>query len=192
MTASVRSGVDLLPLPHTRDEAKAVGTIVLLGSDATEAGFRYSVAKRERWRAVHIACHGVMDPDHPTLSALALTTEGEDDGFLTALDVFRLRIPADLVVLSACDSGVGKIVNAEGVLGLMRAFLFAGAPRVIVSLGRVDDAATVVLMEEFYRQWQAGKPAVTALRMAQATVRSHPGWEHPHYWASWVLWGLPD
>jgi len=192
LTASTRSGVDLLPLPYTREEALAVGTVVLLGSDATEAGFRYSVSRRPRWSAVHVACHGVMDPDYPTLSALALTTEGHDDGFLTALDVFRLKVPSDLVVLSACDSGVGKIVNAEGVLGLMRAFLFAGSPRVIVSLGRVDDEATRVLMEELYRHWKAGEPAARALRLAQEAVRSDERWAHPYYWANWVLWGLPD
>jgi len=173
------------------DEAEAVGDVVLLGSEATEAGFRFSVSRRPRWQAVHVACHGVVDPDRPTLSALALTPTAADDGFLTALDVFRLRVPADLVVLSACDSGVGKIVNAEGVLGLMRAFVFAGAPRVVVSLGRVSDTATRAFMEAFYAQFQAGAPAATALRGAQTYVRGHPEWAHPHFWASWVLWGLP-
>ncbi len=192
VTATVRSGVTLAPLPFTRVEAKAVGDVVLLGNEATEAGFRFSVSKRERWSSVHFACHGIVDPDYPTLSALALTATSKDDGFLTALDVFRLRIPADLVVLSACDSGVGKVVNAEGVLGLMRAFVFAGAPRVIVSLGQVSDTATPVLMKELYRQWADGVPAAEALRRAQEHVRGQRRWAHPCYWASWVLWGVPD
>ncbi|MHC5011286.1 MAG: CHAT domain-containing protein [Planctomycetota bacterium] len=191
-TASVRSGLTLFPLPSTRAEALSIGDVVLLGDEATEAGFRYSVAKRERWRAVHLACHGVVDTERPTLSALALTTAGNDDGFLTALDVLRLHVPADLVVLSACDSGRGRIFAGEGVLGLMRAFLFAGSPRVVVSLSKVDDEATGVLMQRFYELWEAGASTASALAGAQAHVRSHPRWAHPHYWAGWALWGLPD
>ncbi len=86
---------------------------VLLGAEASEAGFREAVAKRPRWRAVHFACHGLVDPERPTLSSLAPTASGDDDGFLTALDVFRMKIPADLVVLSACETGKGKIVKGE-------------------------------------------------------------------------------
>jgi hypothetical protein len=105
---------------------------------------------------------------------------------------FRMRIPADLVVLSACETGRGKAYRAEGIVGLTRAFMFAGSPRVIVSLWRVDDAATRALMEAFYRRWKEGAPAALALRGAQEEVRKRERWSHPRYWAAWTLWGLPD
>jgi CHAT domain-containing protein len=190
--ASVRSGLHLTPLPASRKEVLYAGDVVLLGAEATEAGLRFSLGRRPRWRAVHFACHGLVDRERPTLSSLALTSTPEDDGFLTALDLSRIRVPADLVVLSACHSGCGKVLRGEGTLGLARAFLSSGAPRVLVSLGAVDDEATGVLMRHFYELWKAGLPASCALRHAQAHVRSHEQWRHPYYWASWTLWGLPD
>ena len=186
-----------MPLPGTREEVKALGTQALLGADASEAGFRVAVAKRPRWRAVHFACHGLVDPERPMLSSLALTASGDDDGFLTALDVFRMKIPADLVVLSACETGKGKIVKGEGIVGLTRAFMFAGAPRVIVSLWKVDDQATRALMTKFYELWNPkdgskGLATAASLKRAQEFVASQEKWKHPYYWAAWVLWGLPD
>jgi CHAT domain-containing protein len=182
----------LLPLPGTRDEAKAVGTRVLLGADANETRFAAEVATSKRWRAVHLACHGLVNIDQPMQSCLALTKTDDDDGFLTALEVFRMRIPSDLVVLSACETGRGREVRGEGLVGLTRAFMFAGAPRVVVSLWKVDDQATRALMEKFHAAWKAGTPAATALRDAQTFVRSQEKWKHPAYWAAWVLWGLPQ
>jgi CHAT domain-containing protein len=190
--ALLRSGRALVRLPATADEARAVGTTVLLGKDATEAGLRRALAQNPRWRAVHFACHGILDAERPLRSSLALTAADDDDGFLTALDVFRLRMPADLVVLSACETGKGKVFRAEGIVGLTRAFMVAGAPRVLVSLWRVDDAATRALMARFHAAWNAGKPAAAALREAQAHVRSKEEWKHPRFWAAWVLWGLPE
>ncbi len=137
---------------------------------ATETKLHEVVRTQERWRAVHFVCHGLVDPEHPMLSALALTADVENDGFLTALEILTMRIPADLVVLSACETGKGRIYRTEGILGLARSFMFAGTPRVLCSLWKVDDAA--------------------ALERAQAYVRSHEQWEHPYYWAAWVLWGL--
>ncbi len=192
-----RGPFPLADLPAAREEVRAFGTEFLIGPEATEAAFRLAVARRPRWRAVHLACHGFADPIRPTLSWLALTPADDDDGFLTALDVFRTRIPTDLVVLSACETGRGKIVKGEGILGLTRAFMCAGAPRVIVSLWRVDDKATGALMKKFYELWSPsdGAPALraaAALKAAQAHVRRQPGWEHPYYWGAWVLWGLPE
>nr|MDJ0523649.1 CHAT domain-containing protein [Planctomycetota bacterium] len=207
----------LTPLPATRTEVEAVGTVKLLGDRATEAGVRAAVAGRTRWRAIHFACHGLVDPEQPSLSCLALTPHGQDDGFLTCHDVFRQPMPADLVVLSACETGRGKVYAAEGIVGLTRAFMFAGAPRVICSLWKVDDDATRALMVEFYRLWQAnaekGLSAAQALKQAQEYVRTFEReevdreasrkarrtvmrkvrpWQHPYYWAAWVLWGLPE
>jgi CHAT domain-containing protein len=189
---AMRGGMKLVRLPATGVEAKAVGDVVLVGKDASEQGLRDAVAKRPRWHAVHLACHGLIDPERPMFSSLALTPAGEDDGFLTALEVFQMKTPADLVVLSACETGKGKVMKAEGIVGLTRAFMFAGAPRVIVSLWKVDDQATAALMAKFYEGFKKGVPAARALRDAQAYVRAQEKWKHPFYWAAWALWGLPD
>jgi CHAT domain-containing protein len=133
-----------------------------------------------------------VDEERPMLSALALTPDAEDDGLLTTAEVFRVPVPADLVVLSACDTARGKVYRGEGMVGFTRAFFFAGTPRVIVSLWRVDDEATRALMTRFYARWKAGASTAAALREAQELVRSTPRWKHPHYWAAWVLWGLAD
>jgi CHAT domain-containing protein len=104
----------------------------------------------------------------------------------------RMHVPADLVVLSACETAKGRTYGGEGVLGLTRAFMLAGAPRVIVSLWKVDDEATRALMTKFYEVWNAGKAPAAALREAQAFVRGQEKWKHPKYWAAWTLWGLPE
>lgn len=180
-------------LPAARKEAEAVGDVVLLGAEATETGLATAVAARPRWRAVHLACHGVFDPDHPLRTSLALAPDAQQDGQLTLLEIFRLKVPADLVVLSACETAKGEVYEAEGVMGLVRGFMLAGAPRVIVSLWDVDDAATAALMRRFYGLWNPrdgskGLPAATALRKAQALVASQEEWEHPRFWAAWQLW----
>ncbi len=204
----------LARLPATRGEVEAVGTTTLLGAKASESGLQAMLANQERWRAVHFACHGLVDPERPMLSALALTANAEGDGFLTALEIFGMKIPADLVVLSACETGKGRIYKTEGIVGLTRAFMFAGAPRVICSLWKVDDESTRALMIKFYELWdpegtlsersesngprtagrtaQRGMGAAAALKQAQEYIRSHEKWKHPYYWAAWVLWGLPD
>ena len=183
-------------LPATRMEANGVGDVVLLGDQATERGFRVALKQQTRWRAVHLACHGLVDLERPTWSSLALTREGEDDGFLTGFEVLQMKIPADLVVLSACDTAKGRILKGEGIVGLTRAFMYAGAARVICSLWKVDDEATQALMLKFYELWNPddgnGLSAAVALRRAQKYVRSHEKWKHPYYWAAWVLWGLPE
>jgi CHAT domain-containing protein/lipopolysaccharide biosynthesis regulator YciM len=188
----LRSGRRLGRLPASGDEARAVGTVTLLREEATETRLLEEIAKRPRWRAVHLACHGFVDAEQPRRSALAVAPDGSSDGLLSVLDVFRMKCPADLVVLSACETGKGKQVRGEGLMGLTRAFMYAGAPRVIASLWKVDDAATRALMERFYERWNAGASAAAALREAQAHVRAQKGWEHPAFWAAWVLWGLPD
>ncbi|MHC5010038.1 MAG: CHAT domain-containing tetratricopeptide repeat protein [Planctomycetota bacterium] len=188
-------GQGLRPLPATRAEALAVGDVVLLGEEASEIALRRELPQVRRWRAVHLACHGLVDIENPTLSALALTRRDEEDGFLTALEVLRMEIPTDLAVLSACRTARGRIVRGEGIVGLARAFMYAGSPRVLCSLWKVDDEATRALMERFYELWKPqaenGPSAAEALRDAQAHVRSQDGWEHPYYWAAWVIWGLP-
>ncbi len=197
MVALLRDGGTLSPLPGSREEARAVGTTVLLGKDATEEGLAAALASRPRWRAVHLACHGVLDQERPWLSSLALARGGASDGYLTVQEAFDLRCPADLVVLSACETGRGRVARGEGIVGLVRAFMFAGAPRVLVSLWKVDDEATRALMVRFYELWNPGdgapgRGAAAALRAAQEHVASQERWRHPRYWAAWVLWGLPE
>ena len=148
-------GKALAPLPGSRREVEMIATRPLLGEAATEAGLRSALADRERWRAVHFACHGLIDPERPLLSALALTRTEGDDGFLTGREILQLDLRADLAVLSACESGTGKVVRGEGILGLTRAFMYAGSPRVLCSLWMVDDDATAALMVEFHRHWNA-------------------------------------
>ena len=192
-----RRSAPLRPLPHTKAEVEAVGTVPLIGAKATEAGLRTALKTRPRWRAIHFACHGLVDPERPNLSSLALSPLGDDDGFLTGLEVVSLDMPTDMAVLSACVTGVGRIVEGEGILGLTRAFMFAGAPRVLCSLWEVDDKATSAFMKRFYELWHppegtAPLSAAAALRAAQEHVRDQEQWKHPYFWAAWVLWGLPE
>jgi tetratricopeptide (TPR) repeat protein len=195
--ATLRSGQTLAPLPGTREEARSVGDRVLVGGDATKARLFAALGEVTRWRAVHLACHGLFDAGEPGHSALALTPEAGDDGLLTVGEVLSSSFPADLVVLSACETARGERVEGEGLVGLTRAFLCAGTPRVLSSLWKVDDDATRALMTRFYQLWtpKDGTPGLTpvaALREAQRFVRSHEAWEHPYYWAAWVLWGRPE
>ena len=114
-----------------------------------------------------------------------------------------MKIPADLAVLSACETVKGRVFRGEGIVGLTRAFMFAGAPRVICSLWKVDDEATRALMVKFYELWnprdgKKGLGAAEALKKAQTYVRDltdkhgKQKWKHPYYWAAWTLWGLPN
>ncbi len=194
----------LVRLPATRPEVEAVGDVVLLGREATESAFAEQLGAEKRWRAVHFACHGLLNMERADLSSLAVTRPAEvaeggpltQDGFLTATEIMRLRIPTDLAVLSACETGRGKVMRGNGLLGLTRSFLYAGAQRVVCSLWKVDDEATGALMKKFYELWNPkdaaskGMAAIEALRRAQAFVRRHEKWKHPYYWAGWVLWGL--
>ena len=174
---------------------------MLLGTEAGEATLRTELTKRRRWRALHLACHGLIDTRHPLESSLELSVQPKTDGHLTAAEIFALPLACEVAVLSACQTGSGTVVRSEGLLGLTRAFLVAGASRVICSLWKVDDAATSALMIEFYRLWNPkngqGLSAAAALRRAQEHVRTFEKngqrpWADPYFWAAWVLWGLPD
>jgi tetratricopeptide (TPR) repeat protein len=189
-------GRGLAALPETKEEVEGVGDRVLIGRGATRQALSSALAEK-RWRAVHLACHGLIDPARPTLTNLALTPTADDAGIVTVLDLFRMKVPADLAVLSACQTARGTLFRSEGIVGLTRAFMYAGTPRVICSLWKVPDDATRALMEEFYRLWNAREDekktsAAEALRRAQKSVAEQPRWRHPYYWGAWVLWGLSD
>ncbi len=192
-------GLSLRRLEHSAREVKGIrgpGDLVLLEGDASETRVRRELEKQPAWDVLHFACHGILDEDTPSLSSLALTPTDEDDGFLTAAEIFRLRLRARLVTLAACDVGRGKLVAGEGLLGVVRAFFAAGARRMLVSLWPADDVATTALMKRFYAERaKKGVDSHEALLRAQRYVRESkdekgsPLWEHPFYWAGWVLWG---
>jgi CHAT domain-containing protein/tetratricopeptide (TPR) repeat protein len=198
----------LSPLPGTGEEARKLarllpGARVLTGAQATE-----NTLKRTRApRILHLATHGffldevtisgqappAVVSENPLLrSGLALAgfdrrTSGDEDGVLTALEVSSLDLQGTaLVVLSACDTGVGQVQTGEGVYGLRRAFTLAGAQSQLVSLWKVEDRATLGLMEEYYRALKAGLGRSEALRRAQLTLRSKRGLEHPFFWAGFI------
>jgi tetratricopeptide (TPR) repeat protein len=185
------AGTRFGPLPATRSEAETVGTRAILGEAATEDAVRRAFVASPRWRAVHFACHGVIDPRHASLSGLALTRAAPDDGTFTAREILGLPVPADLVVLSACEAGRPGAQSAA--TGLPPAFLAAGAPRVVANLWKVDDEAGRVFSVAFHKAWaKDGVTAATALREARDAVRADPRFAAPRHWAGWVLWGLPD
>ena len=143
---------------------------------------------------MHFATHGFLDSERPGLSSLVLSmvdANGEaKDGFLRANDIYNLKLPAELVVLSACQTGLGKEVKGEGLIGLTRGFMYAGASRVVVSLWNVNDKATADLMTKFYEKMlKQGERPAGALRAAQVEMWKQKQWQSPYYWAAFVLQG---
>lgn len=156
-----------------------------LGKDATE-----SVLWQEAPAAdmIHLACHGVYEPENPLFSALLLTPDQTRDGRLEAHEIFGLNLDCRLVSLSACETGVSYITQGDEIVGLARGFLFAGTPSVITSLWKVDDLATAVLMKRFYRYLSQGDSRALALQKAQLLVK-HSVNSHPAAWAAFTLTG---
>jgi CHAT domain-containing protein len=147
-----------------------------------------------KYRYVHFATHGYLDTERPDLSAVVLSlvdNQGKpQDGFLRAHEIYNLNLPAELVVLSACQTGLGKEIKGEGLVGLTRGFMYAGARRVVVSLWNVNDKATADLMTKFYEKMlnQNERPAA-ALRSAQVEMWKQKQWKSPYYWAPFTLQG---
>ncbi|MFL6292671.1 MAG: CHAT domain-containing protein [Thermoanaerobaculia bacterium] len=199
--AAVR-GSRLGRLPYSREEAES---LLALAPPAERLGALGFDASREtvlsgrlaRYRLVHFATHGILDTENPELSGLLLSqldAQGRpQDGFLRAHEIYRLSLPADLVVLSACRTALGREMRGEGLVGLTRGFFHAGARSVLVSLWEVEDRATAELMRRFYREMlKGGRPPAAALRAAQASLRREPGWEAPYFWSGFVLQGEWD
>lgn len=147
-----------------------------------------------QYAILHFATHGILDPKRPEFSGLVLSTvnlNGQaQNGFVGLQDIYGLRVPANLVVLSACSTALGKDVRGEGLLGLTRGFMYAGASTVVASLWKVEDKATAELMKQFYANMLQKRmtPAV-ALRAAQNSIRQEQKWRSPYYWAGFTLQG---
>lgn len=196
--AYAERGFSLARLPHTRDEVLAIGKLfpasqrqVFLGDEAREE--RVKSEKLDNYRFIHFASHGFLDEMKPGRSGILLSRapQSADDGILHMGEIMRLRMNADLVTLSACSTGLGKLVNGEGILGLTRAIFYAGARNVAVSLWNVDDSATATLMESFYRSLNHRLSQNEAMRQAKLTLLRSPQalWRHPYFWAAFVIEG---
>ncbi|MEI6807581.1 MAG: CHAT domain-containing protein, partial [bacterium] len=135
---------------------------------------------------IHIASHGEYNENLPLLSAVKMSPDSSNDGNLTTREIFGLSIKADLIALSACQTGLGKVGSGDDIVGLNRAFVYAGTHEILSSLWRVDDVSTAVLIKYFYRN-MAGKDRAEALRQAQLEVRGQ--FRHPAYWAGLFLSG---
>lgn len=186
-------------LRFTRQEAQQILAVVPQRSNLRALDFNANRAIAtggvlSRYRYVHFATHGYIDSERPDLSAIVLSLVDQhgnpEDGFLRAHEIYNLNLPAEVVVLSACQTGLGKEIKGEGLIGLTRGFMYAGARRVVVSLWNVNDKATAELMKRFYRGMLREKltPAA-ALRQAQTEMLQHPQWNAPYYWAAFVLQG---
>jgi CHAT domain-containing protein len=179
-------------LANLRDSATSGGVFIASGFDATRE--QLLSTDLTQYAILHFATHGLLDPKRPENSGLVLSTVNRDgqaqNGFVGLQDIYGLRAPVDLVVLSACQTALGKDVRGEGLLGLTRGFMYAGASSVVASLWKVDDEATGELMRQFYTNMlQNGLTPAAALRAAQNTIRQKPEWQAPYYWAGFTLQG---
>lgn len=195
------SGLNLARLPFTRKEADAISALVPSSQSKATLDFsanRNSALNPEisQYRIVHFATHSFVSSAHPELSGIVLSLIDEQgkpqEGFLRTSDVYNLKLPAELVVLSGCKTGLGKEIRGEGLVGFTRGFMYAGAARVAVSLWDVNDEATSELMARFYRGMLKEKLSPSeALRQAQISMMKDKRWGAPYYWASFVLQGEP-
>ncbi|MCH9647601.1 MAG: CHAT domain-containing protein [Deltaproteobacteria bacterium] len=186
-------------LPHAADEVETIlrllpesDSFAAVGFEATLSAFQRVNFGRYRW--LHLAGHGVLDEKNPRLSGLVLSQREPSGqpiaGILRLQEIYALHLPVELVVLSACSTGLGEEIRGEGLVGLTHGFFYAGAQRVVVSLWDVQDHATAELMKSFYRSMiEDGLVPSAALAAAQNDIRSRPGWQSPYFWAGFVLQG---
>lgn len=189
----------LARLPFTRYEAESIVASAPSGSSTETLDFASNrvAATRDtlgQHRFVHFATHGWLDAEHPELSGIVLSLVDENghhqEGFLGLGDIYNMRLPVEMVVLSACQTGLGKQIRGEGLVGLTRGFMYAGSRRVVASLWRVEDFATAQLMKRFYnRILKSGQSPAAALRGAQQEMWEKRQWRSAYYWAAFVLQG---
>lgn len=190
---------EFLRLRFSRQEAEDIARLAPPGQARIALDFDASretvlTADLQQYRIVHVATHSLLDNQRPELSGVVLSLVDRSgqprNGFLRLYDIYNLRLGADLVVLSACQTARGEEIEGEGLIGLTRGFLYAGAPRVVATLWEVDDRATALVMKHFYEAMLVrGLRPAAALRSAQADVAKTRGWESPYYWAAFTLQG---
>jgi CHAT domain-containing protein len=196
LAVAARRGRPLAPLPDAEAEVREISRLyadrhgrVLIGAEASESRVK---AAAPGFGLLHFATHGVLEDASPLYSHLVLAQEaagGTEDGLLEAWEVLELRLEADLVVLSACQTARGVVGEGEGLIGLAWAFLAAGSRSVVASQWEVDSAATRALMVEFHRRLVAGEPKAEALQGAARHLAAQAAYRHPFYWAGFVLVG---
>ena len=169
--------------------AETIDGDAFIGNSARESDF---VEKADQYRILHIASHGFVNPSNPQLSGLALAPEAQDsayNGLLQAYEISLMDLPADMVVLSACETGYGKLAPGEGVMSLARAFAYAGCPNMVMSYWKADDFTAAKVMTSFYRHLKDGKGKDEALRLAKLEYLNSSDLNHPFYWGAFVLVG---
>src|SRR5579864_987125 len=186
-------------LIYSREEADSVMAVVapqrgLRAVDFDASRTTAMSGRLSNYRIVHFATHGLLNNKHPELSGLILSLVNREDmrqdGFLKLQDIYDLKLHADLVVLSGCDTGLGQEIDGEGLIGLTRGFMYAGASRVVASLWSVSDMATATLMGQFYKSMEKdGMRPAAALRAAQVYMRTQSQWQSPYYWAAFQMQG---
>ena len=197
---SVESERDgLARLPFTRLEADAISALAPRDSVLKATDFSASLRQVTRpsladYRILHFATHGLLDTRTPELSGLVFSLVDDQgraqDGFLRLTDISRLRLNAELAVLSGCNTGRGRSVDGEGVIGLTRGFVIAGARRVVASLWQVDDLATAEFMKRFYGEMlERRQPPAAALAATQRQMAASDRWRDPYFWAGFVIQG---
>ncbi len=182
-------GDSRLDLPNAEVEARMIadmlpGNELLVRKKATKAAFKQFAPN---FHYLHIASHGQFNSDNAMISRLLLAKDGQEDGSLTVNELYNVHLDADLVTLSACETGLGKVLNGDDLVGLTRGFLYAGSSSVVASLWQVDDEATSELMKRFYTNLKNGMPKRDALRQAQLDTRKE--FPHPFFWAAFFLTG---
>ena len=194
------SGLDsFVRLRFTRQEADEIAQFApadkrLEALDFAASRANATSAALDQYQIVHFATHGLINNRHPELSGIVLSLVDEkgkpQNGFLRLYEIYNLKLSADLVVLSACQTAVGEEIRGEGLLGLTRGFMYAGAPRVVATLWQVDDRATSELMKRFYQKMLGeGLRPAAALKAAQVSMQTDKRWSSPHYWAAFTLQG---
>jgi len=188
--SSALTSMAMIPLPGAKAEGEAVtakfeGATLLAGAEATKQAL---IQRGSKCNVLHIATHGYADPDVPEFSGLLLAGGSEEQPYevLTAQEVYLWDLRARLVTLSACQTGLGRNVEGEGLLGLTRAFIYAGAQDVVCSLWPVSDESTRKLMEAFYANLQTANSVEEALTQAQRALLADETTKHPFYWAAFV------
>jgi CHAT domain-containing protein/predicted negative regulator of RcsB-dependent stress response len=198
-TGVATEGMYVPRLPGTRPEAEQIVAMAPAAESRLALDFAASRetatnAELSQYRYVHFSTHGLLNSVHPELSGVVFSLVNErgetQDGFLRSHEIYNLKLPAEVVILSACQTGIGKAIRGEGLVSLTRGFMHAGAPRVVVSLWDVSDWGTSELMVRFYHgMLKEGMRPAAALRAAQVSLMNNKRWASPYYWASFTLQG---